>query len=83
MVLAGLLWPLTNLVQTLPYLIGVIWILLAAFYDVSFVLQQSMFLCVYFYLTNVLERFLCFYLNVSLKYSFSRLYSYRPFFCLG
>lgn len=82
MVLAGLLWPLTNMVQTLPYLIGVIWILLAAFYDVSFVLQQSMFLCIYFYLANVLERFLCFYLNVSLASS-GRLYSYRPFFCLG
>ena len=67
MAFASILWPLSGMVQTFPYMIAVLWIMISAFYDVSFVLQQSMFLCLYFYFTNMLERFLCFYLNVSDK----------------
>ena len=60
-----IMWPLGSLVRGLPYLVAVCWILTAALYDVNVVLQQSLFLVAYFYLTNLLERLLARYLKVD------------------
>lgn len=53
-----LMWPFSSLLRGLPYLVAVAWIITAALYDVNIVLQQSLFIVVYFYLTNGLERLL-------------------------
>lgn len=53
-----LMWPVGSLLRGLPYLVAVAWIITAALYDVNIVLQQSLFIVAYFYLTNGLERLL-------------------------
>lgn len=63
-VMFGCLTPMSLVFKSIPYLIAVVWILTSAIYDVTFVLQQSLFLCFYFYITDAIERLLAYSLKV-------------------
>lgn len=61
--------------KSLPQLVAVAWILGSVFYDINFVLNQSLFLIIYFYLVDAIERLLCFYLRVSFYFWFEFLFN--------
>ncbi|XP_046918836.2 uncharacterized protein LOC124499031 [Dermatophagoides farinae] len=71
MFISFFIWQFQLFLKFLPFIIALSWIIISALFDVEFVLYQSLLLCVFFYVVDLIERFLSNFFSVDKQILFS------------